>query len=545
MRITNLLTTLVVVLAACMFSPDAVAATTTTTQVATAATAPPLSDPKAIPITAGMATRAFLILVLFVVIAVSIATRKVPAMVALPIMALGIGLIAGISLMGPDGILATILEGRTSPSPSGAFQLYKLIVYVLLGGMFARFISDAGIAERVIKFTAEFGGEDPFFISLLMSAVTAMIFTAIGGLPVIIMLGTVMFPVLLSLGVPATVCGGMLLLSFPIGAALSPPNWAAAAELYGVPLSTARHFFLIWATLQAVALLTFLSVEFLRMKRTTVTAGAVARSILTILGVAALLLAMALGDRVIAFLAPGATGTISAYINFRDYAITGLRWAIGLLLLFAVLWTQYRYWVLKRTDTYWNMLTPILPLVFLLVLKFGNAIVPAFLASLAYGFFTTPRERGMQRLGKSIIDGVADIAAPVVLLIGIGMLVAAAMHPTVNQVLTPILARVIPTQRWTYVLFFLFASPLALYRGPLNQWGLGAGLARLMSAVLPAPATMGAIQAVGMLQDPTTTQNIWICGYLKLNINALLFKLFFYSIGLTVTGLILSAILYF
>ena len=151
----------------------------------------------------------------------------------------------------------------------------------------------------------------------------------------------------------------------------------------------------------------------------------------------------------------------------------------------------------------------------------------------------------MQKLGRSIMDGIADVAAPVVLMLGIGMLVAAAMHPSVDHVLTPILGKFVPSTPVKYVFFFLLAAPLALYRGPLNEWGLGVGVARLLSNFMPAAATMGAIQSVGMLQDPTTTQNVWVCGYLKLDINALLFKLFFYSIVLCVIGLTMSAIMFF
>ena len=170
--------------------------------------------------------------------------------------------------------MATVLEGKKPPnarSPRGAFHLYEAIIYTLFGGMFARFISDAKIAERIIKFAAEFGGEDPFLLSLIMSAITIMIFTAIGGLPAIIMLGTVMFPVLLSLGVPPAVCGGMLLMAFPIGSNLNPAVWASTPAQYGISIDQAMTFFLSWAAVQTVMLFVFLSVEFLRMKRSTVT----------------------------------------------------------------------------------------------------------------------------------------------------------------------------------------------------------------------------------------------------------------------------------
>lgn len=495
-------------------------------------------------ITDEMAARAAGILLLFVIVAVGIATRKLPAMVALPLMALGIGLIAGVRLFGSDGILATILEGKTAERPSGAFQLYKAIIYVLFGGMFARFISDAKIAERIVKYAAEYGGEDPYLISLLMSGISIVVFTATGGLPMIIMLGTVMFPIMLSLGVPAVVAGSMLLLAFPIGSCLNPAEWARTADVFGVQLATIRTYFLVWASIQAVVLLAFLTIEFLRMRRTTVRPGGVLKSLAKLLLCVSPVAVVVWAEPLAGMLNVSAAG-LQLISEWKLHGLNLLQWGFTALLITGVIHSQVSYRFQEKQTLPWNLLTPILPLVFLLVLGFNDAIIPAFLASIAYGFLTTPQDRGMQKLSRSIIHGVSDVAAPVVLMAGIGMLIAAATHPVVNGILTPVLAQVVPTSRSGYVLFFLLAAPLALYRGPLNEFGLGIGIAKLMQTFMPAPATMGALRAVGMLQDPTTTQNIWICGYLKLDINALLFKLFLYSMVLVVVGLLLSAYMFF
>lgn len=496
-------------------------------------------------ITAEMTIRGLLILVLFVFLAAGIALRRIPAMVALPLMALGIGVIAGVPLMGKDGVLQTILEGSTSPAPAGAFKLYKAIIYTLFGGMFAKFISDAKIAERLVKYAAELGGEDPFFVALLMSIITIIVFSATAGLPAIIMLGTVMFPVLLSLGVPPVICGSILLMSFPIGSCLQPSGWQQSADTFGVDLPTSSRFFLIWSALQAAALLIFLIVEFLRMKRTTVTPASVIKSVTMLVVILAMLALVFAFDKILPYFSFGSKGLVERYTIIRATVWGYAQWGIIAILCFGILHCQAEYWFQKRSTLLWNLLTPLLPLLFLLGLGFESAVIPAFLASLGYGFLTTPQERGMQKLGRSIINGVADVVAPIVLMVGIGMLIAAAMHPTVSGILTPIFGKVMPSSRFGYVVFFLIASPLALYRGPLNSFGLGVGVAKLMQQFMPPAATMGALQAVGMLQDPTTTQNIWICGYLKLDINSMLFKLFFYSIGLCVAGLIFSAFMYF
>jgi hypothetical protein len=528
---------------AVLFLTAGAGAGTTATVSQAAGTA--IANSHDVPVTAEMLARAILILVLFGVIATLIATRRLPALIALPLMALGIGLLAGIPLLGKDGVLATIIEGRTSPSPEGSFLLYKAITYVILGGMFARFVSDARIAERIVKYAAEFGGEDPFRMSLLMALITIVIFTAIGGLPAIIMLGTVMFPILMSLGVPAVVCGCILVLAFPIGTSLSPSQWPIKASMYKIDdVGTVVQFFLIWALIQVIVLLVFLSVEFLRLKRTTVTPGRVFRDLLLVVVMASVAGGILFADKLAA--SQGAPeSVITTIVGYKQALWIGFRWFCAAVLAFGLVHTFYQYFFVGRVTSQWNMLTPLLPLVFILVLGFGEAYGPAFLAALGYGFLTTPRERAVQRLSKAMMTGVADVAAPVVLMLGIGMLVAAARHPTTDQLLTPILDDCIPRNAMSYVLFFFLASPLSLYRGPLNEWGLGVGIARILQNFLPAGATMGAIQSVTMLQDPTTTQNVWICGYLKLDINALLFKLFFYSLSLVLLGLLLSAYMFF
>ncbi len=522
--------------------PGVLLADTETTQVA-------LTD---VPITWQMGMRTGTIIVLFLIIATLIATRKLPAMVALPIMAVGIGICAGIPIFDTEidgkktgGILSTILEGNSSQG-TGMFMMTKAIVYTLLGGMFARFINDAKIAERLIKYAAEFGGEDPFLISLMMSAVTALVFTAIGGLPAMIMLGTVMFPILLSLGVSPTVCGCILCLAFPIGSALGPANWAITADLYGIAINVSVKYFLCWAILQAFVLLLFLTIEFLRMRRSTVTLSSIFRSITMILFVVAIIIFVGYFETFLGKCSCINQNILDKCVQFRHACFNVSQWAVSALLVFGIIHTQVSYFIHGENRTQWNLLTPILPLVFILMLNFNDAYGSAFICSLAYGFLTTPADRSIQRLGKTIMVGIGEIAAPVVLMMGIGMLVSAARHPITDQLLTPVLSHVIPDTRnaFIYVLFFTILAPFALYRGPLNEWGLGVGIARIFQKFMPAPATMGAIKAVTMLPDPTTTHNVWICGYLKLDINALLFKMLPYSYVLVIGSLIVSAYLF-
>lgn len=519
------------------------------TEVAAAVASPP--KPWEEPITTDKAFRGILILILFITIASLIATRRLPAMIALPIMAIGIGMCVGMPMLGPGGVLGGIVEGfepdGSKPRPSGAFRLFDAIIYILFGGMFARFITDAKIAERIVKFAAEFGGENPYLICLMMALINAIIFTAGGGLPIIIMVGTVMFPILLSLGVSPVVCGCLLLLSFPIGTFLSPANWALQAGIFRVTLEQSITFHALFALIMGVVLVVFLTYEFLTMKRGPVSRSSVLASLGILISILALIGGAVYGDR---YLLEHSKESYEPIRQLLGLTIQSGLW--GLLALGVIDSLRARY--LGGSQIFqWNLLTPLTPLLLLLIMGYSSfaesglvsLIVPAFITAIAYGVVTTPGHGKVQRLSRTIMDGIADVAAPVVLLLGIGMLIAAATHPDSRAIIQPLLGAVIPTTAIGFLIFFFFLSPLSLYRGPLNQFGLGAGLAQIMREFLPAGAVLGAIVSVGMLPDPTTSQNVWTTGYLKISINAILFKLFFYSIVMMICGLLLAVALFF
>jgi hypothetical protein len=97
----------------------------------------------------------------------------------------------------------------------------------------------------------------------------------------------------------------------------------------------------------------------------------------------------------------------------------------------------------------------------------------------------------------------------------------------VQENLQPLLAAIVPQTRWGYVALFALGAPLALYRGPLNIWGMGLAVSAILLATsgLSAPAILGAILAAGMLQgisDPTNTANVWIAGFQGITVSRIL-----------------------
>ena len=116
------------------------------------------------------------------------------------------------------------------------------------------------------------------------------------------------------------------------------------------------------------------------------------------------------------------------------------------------------------------------------------------------------------------------------LLVGIGILVRAVMHPATKAVLQPMLQAIMPTSRIPFILFFALLAPLSLYRGPLNLFGMGSGIcALLVTAGIYTPLqAMGGFVACERLQSvgcPTNSQNAWTCSYVGLDVNDVTKKL--------------------
>ena len=215
---------------------------------------------------------------------------------------------------------------------------------------------------------------------------------------------------------------------------------------------------------------------------------------------------------------------------------------------------------------WYALLTPVVPLipvlVFALLPRFSHRaeaydfpISVALLLGVLYGAISTWK-RGQsttQLLTKSAFDGIAAVGPALAIMVGIGMVLIATMSPEVSAVMQPVLARIMPHGHrlgailW-YIALFTVLAPLALYRGPLNLYGMGAGLIGTLQGILPTGAIMAAFTAVGMVQgvcDPTNTQNVWIANYTNTDVQDILKRTLPYMWGLTLLGLVLGAALYY
>ena len=135
------------------------------------------------------------------------------------------------------------------------------------------------------------------------------------------------------------------------------------------------------------------------------------------------------------------------------------------------------------------------------------------------------------------------------LLIGIGMTLQTVTAPQVSAILSPVISALIPSSPIMYVLVFGVLSPLAIYRGPLNMYGLGSGIAALLVASGMNPiAAMLALRMDSNLQavcDPTNSHNVWVSDFTKTDVNVYTTKTILWLAVSTFAGLALAAFLVF
>ncbi|MDQ3023661.1 MAG: hypothetical protein M3R04_04630, partial [bacterium] len=182
---------------------------------------------------------------------------------------------------------------------------------------------------------------------------------------------------------------------------------------------------------------------------------------------------------------------------------------------------------------------------------FAIPILTALLAGIVYAALAGYDRDGqsLNRLMRALHEGVGQAAPAVVLMIGIGLLLQATMLPAVNGTLEPWVARLPVHGTLAFIATFFILSPLALYRGPLNLFGMGAPIVGIIhgSGILEANLIMVAFLSVGMLQgvcDPTNTHNVWISSFCKVPVAELTKHTLPWVLAIVLLGLTAGALMF-
>jgi len=510
--------------------------------------------------------------VVFIALVAAMYLRVLPALLALPILALALASIAGMKW---DAILTTVVQ-------EGSMRLAIWIIAAIFGSILAQVVEKTGIAQTAIKKTAELGGDKPAILAVLLTIVIALLFTTLGGLGAVIMVATIVIPILLSLGLRPLYVGCLFLMAMSLGGAFNLVNWQFYQTELKLSQSQILYFALPFACLMLVVTFLFLAIEGKRMGKARYKAEvqeteqthpfvpwyALLTPIVPLVPVLVFALLPKFYQKpaevtitspvklVTVALATDKNQTLSvdsgksftlkpgSYLLYNGYGVPPEKFEVKA-------WTKVDLQVANKPDGNGIALIPTET-----PTTFDFPIIVALLLGIIYGAITTWRKgtSTVQLITKSSFDGVAAVGPALVLMIGIGMVLKATMAPEVSAIISPVLAKVVPGAKEGggamahYVLLFAILAPLALYRGPLNLYGMGAGLVGALNGLMPSGAIMGAFMSVGMIQgvsDPTNTHNVWIANYTNTDVQDILKRTLPYMWILAFIGLILSAVLYY
>lgn len=425
------------------------------------------------------------LLLIFTVFAGLMFMRKIPALLALPAMAILITLLAQLSV--PEVLNQIIAQG--------SLKLTSVYVAVFMGAMMGRVLIQTGIAEEIIKRAAEFGGEKPLVVSFGLMLVTTILFTTLQGLGAIITVGSLVLPIMMSLGIPRKLAGTLFILAFATGFIFNPILFTLYRQLLG-------------------------------LSETEVLPTQVSMFAFILLGL--------------------------MFVMVVTYALIAAKRSGEMLLMSVVSKEELFKRDKNKKVPSIALLTPIIPLVLFFGFNyFGLKLdfIAAFIIGSLYGVCTTDLRNAIKTLASSAIKGIEDGAPAAILMMGIGMLLNALNLPLIKTSLEPLILSLPFQSTLFYVAFFGLLSPLALYRGPLNIFGIGIGLFTIMfgTAVLPPLALLAAIMCVVQVQnvcDPTNTHSVWIANFVGVQVEDFTKETLLPMMLVCIIGLIISVLMF-
>ncbi len=397
------------------------------------------------------------IVVIFLIMAILMMMRKIPALLALPIMAIFISIAAGLPLTGEKGILDFVIT-------NGAIKLASTYVAILFSCWLSQILYRSGVTDTIIKKAAELGGDKPFIVALLLCGVTIVLFTTLYGTGAVAMVGTVVLPILLSVGIPPIVACNAFLAAMSAGYSINPANIALITNITGVKAADINLCAIVLAITGCLFTVVYLAWNFKK------------------------------NGMKFAFAAPVGAEEMSDPEQERPAQVTGFR---GLM----------------------ACLTPLVIVAIMLIFKLSALAV--FVVGIVWAIVFTFKgkwSQNMNRIVKSCYEGFKEGAPTTVLMFGIGMILNAMTAPTTQAVIKPFMVAITPTTAVGLIVFVCLLCPLGLYRGPFNLQGLGAGLAASMLAVgvLPVAALSAVFYAAFRWPSqscPTSTQVVWASNF--------------------------------
>lgn len=422
------------------------------------------------------------ILLVFVIFVALMMTRKLTTLLALPIMAILLAAIAGIPFQSSSPDTFTITSGVLA---GGVMKLSTAIAGLIFGAWFGQILSKVGITKTIIRKAAELAGDKPLAIAIIFFLAASVIFSAANGLGMVILVGTIAIPIMLTAGLKPFVSGMVVLLANGVGVVFNVSTWAIYTDVLQIPVNVIASYSLICAVpLIVIALI------------------------------------------------------MIVYYTRKDGKIRRA-WAMPLKNDFQ---SQD-----SRNVRSIALISPLVPVLMVFIFKLD--VVSAICIGAVVTLLLATPKRPIHVLSSALVEGIQDVAGALGLMIGIGILLSAVTAPQVALLIQPLISGIIPSSPLMYVLIFTLLSPLAIYRGPLNVWGLGSGIAALIVAGgMPPVAAMLALRIVSNLQavsDPTNSHNVWVSDFTKTDIVEILRKTLPWMIVAVLISMVIASLVAF
>ena len=313
-----------------------------------------------------------LIIAAFIIIVALMVTDKINAVAALPLMAIVLCLIVRV----PVKTIMNEVVGSGIAGLSGA--IFSTLIAAVLGEV----IRKTGIAEKLIRSAAEMGGDNPYFMAILCFLACAFCFIGLSGVGAKIMLGLIVFPIMLSVGVPKVIAAFVMLAGTSFGYFMNVARWTFIGNLVGLEAGDPL------------------------IKNTAV--------MLLVPGIIISVILIVVGIKV--------KGPVFSWAAEKKSS--------------------------TRQDSapLYSVFAPVIPLI--LVMAFKWDVNTALIAGIIYAVLCTQwkvRFKGsLDLINKAAFDGFANVSVTIVIMMGIGMVLAAAKQELLLAPIQELLTRVVP-----------------------------------------------------------------------------------------------------
>ncbi len=234
----------------------------------------------------------------------------------------------------------------------------------MFGAVLADLMNKHGIAKALIRWVAEFSGDNQFVLGMVMTLVTALLFSTLGGLGAVIMVGTIVLPALLSLSISSVTAGALFLFGISLGGMFNIAGWQLYISVLNLQPAAIIGFVVPFAAIIALIVVMFLVIELKNWNNLKY-------------------LALAIVLEFFAFPLLSQKAATQTATTATPAELVGTT-IVSVIFLALIVLAVSRH--IRKTEKISGLalLTPITPLILVLVCHWD--FIPAFLAGITYGF---------------------------------------------------------------------------------------------------------------------------------------------------------------